>query len=783
MKKAISVLLVAVLVFSTLFVGSFSVSADELCKNHVYTNACDVSCNICNATRNAYTHNYNDCFVDYEDNIDYFGEWKKIPTRTGIYDIASTTKLPDFTGHYVIITDKNGVEVKFNEKKGGWPLVKDNEYIVRLKCPVENVFSTNIDLVLRIKTTKIFPDVASSSWYNDASAYVLGAGIMSGHENGKLAPQENIQRQDFLVMLARFDDVNLDEYKDVSSSFPDVPNDPECYYKAAIMWGVEQGIVSGYQNGYFGVGDNATREQIITFFYRYAQKKGLDTSYSESTEAYVNNQYKDYKNVSQFANKAILWSIEKGIISGKTSQTLAPSDMTQRCEVAQILYNNYLGNILPRKEVCIHIYNGPTCTQQQECTLCGKSRGNSLGHKYVRGECVNVINGVLCGDYDPTYCPKLYFTGDMSEITKPSQQNKKIECDIGFEYRSKDQIVNGAAKIKIQGSSSTQYAKKNYTINFYKDSSYSSKQKIDVGWGKQSKYCLKANWIDKTHSRNIVTARLASQAQAKYNLLTNTPHNGTIDGFPVEIYINGEFHGLYTMNIPKDEWMFGMDKDNPNHIVICGENWNDPVLFKSVPTNLKDWTVEAGPEDDETLRKVQSLVDFVLNSSDEEFKANFDQYLNLDSTLNYYVMMMYGWMPDNRGKNMLLVTYDGNVWYPSLYDLDTTWGTHWKGDQLYNYKSGWLGSGDSLLWKRIEVLYKQEIAERYFELREEVLDTDHVMNEFRTFYECIPAEVLARETAKWNTEETPIPGYDFSQIQNYIDTVTPILDNKFSTWR
>ena len=426
-----------------------------------------------------------------------------------------------------------------------------------------------------------------------------------------------------------------------------------------------------------------------------------------------------------------------------------------------------------------HNFKPATCTRPNECKVCGVLSGKALGHKYVLGECTT------CNDYSKSYCPKLYFTGDMSQITDPKQTSKKIECDIDVQYRSREQIVNCTAKIKIQGSSSTKWRKKNYTINFYQDSNYSKKQKIDVGWGAQSKYCLKANWIDKTHSRNLVTAKLAGMIQDKYGLLTVAPNNGAVDGFPVEIYINGEFHGLYTMNIPKDEWQFGMDKDNPNHIVIGGGGWEDPVKFKAIPTKFSEsgFEVEAGPENDETLKKLQRLVDFVLNSSDTDFKKNFSQYLNLDSTLNYYIMMNYAWTPDNTGKNMLLATYDGKVWYPSLYDLDTTWGTHWEGNKEYNYSTGFVNGSDSMLWSRFEKHFKKEIAARYFELREDILDPNNVMNMFNQFYSTIPKEVLDRETAKWTLPNDPIPGYDFTQIQRYLNTVIPRLDARFASWK
>ncbi len=433
-------------------------------------------------------------------------------------------------------------------------------------------------------------------------------------------------------------------------------------------------------------------------------------------------------------------------------------------------------------DVCIHKYIAATCTSPKLCVHCGHTIGNALGHNYVAGECNRINHGELCGNFKNDYCPKLYFTGDMSEITREDQTSKKIECDIDVQYRSQEQIVNRSAKIKIQGTSSTQWRKKNYTITFYEDNSYENKMGIDVGWGQQSKYCLKANWIDKTHSRNVVTAKLVGEMQEKYGLFTTAPNGGAVDGFPVEVYINGEFHGLYTMNIPKDEWQFDMDGDNPNHIVICGENWNDPVLFKDDP-NLTDWSVEVGPENDETLAKIKRLSDFIRFSSDAEFKANINQYLNLDATLNYYVMMDYAYMMDNRGKNMLLATYDGNVWYPSLYDLDTTWGTNWRGDGLYSYQNGLGGSiRTSLLWSRIEDNFSKELATRYFELRYNILEPDYVMSKFHEFYNSIPQEVLNREVEKWTRPGDPIPGYDLSQIQTFLDTLIPRLDVKYSNW-
>lgn len=320
------------------------------------------------------------------------------------------------------------------------------------------------------------------------------------------------------------------------------------------------------------------------------------------------------------------------------------------------------------------------------------------------------------------------------------------------------------AKMKLQGTSSLSYDKKNYTITFYSDEELTTLAPIDVGknWGSQSKYNLKANWIDYTQSRNIVSARLAAQMQKKYNLFLSAPNNGLIDGFFIEVYIDGNYQGLFTMNIPKDDWMFNMDSSNPNHIVFCGENPNkgSSTAFRALTSKEKDgidWSVEVGEVNDTTYAKLNRLIDFVMNSTDIEFKNNFSQYLNMDATLNYFAFVELATATDSLGKNMLLVTYDGNVWYPSLYDLDTTWGIVYDGSgTLYPQKSyADCGGSDNLLLERIIEIFPEELENRYKELRRTVLSNQNIIDTFNEFYETATAEMWQREHAKWSNIPNP----------------------------
>ncbi len=185
-------------------------------------------------------------------------------------------------------------------------------------------------------STTLFPDTNESGWYYDAVKYVVEAGIMKGYANGYFGTADGIQRQDFLVMLARFDGADLDEYSS-GSKFGDVSSGS--YFEAAVNWGYENEIVTGYQNGKFGVGDMINREQLVTFLYRYAKYKGLNTDVSAQSAQAIMAKYADFKNVSGYAQDAVLWAIDRGVISGKNGNQIAPFAGAQRCEVAQIMYN------------------------------------------------------------------------------------------------------------------------------------------------------------------------------------------------------------------------------------------------------------------------------------------------------------------------------------------------------------------------------------------------------------------------------------------------------------
>ncbi len=177
--------------------------------------------------------------------------------------------------------------------------------------------------------TMSFPDVRSGDWYSDAVKYNFERGYITGYSNGTFGPSNNIQRQDFVLILARIAGVDLSAYEGQNGGFSDVPTN--AYYSAAVAWAKDKGIVTGYSADNFGVGTYITREQISLILCRY-----LGGEASGDVDAIL-NAYSDGGNTSPWAKAGVAWAVENGIIGN--SDYLNPNGNAGRAEVAQIIYN------------------------------------------------------------------------------------------------------------------------------------------------------------------------------------------------------------------------------------------------------------------------------------------------------------------------------------------------------------------------------------------------------------------------------------------------------------
>ncbi len=173
-----------------------------------------------------------------------------------------------------------------------------------------------------------------SQWYYEAVNYCVENKYINGYAGTNVfGALDAIKRQDFVCVLANYCGVDLSGYGD-RSYFPDVP--VGTYYTGAVNWAYENGIVNGYENGYFGAGDLIAREQLVTMLYNFAKNyRKKNVSASKTRTPWM----ADYSQVSNWAKPAIEWAVKNGVITGKTGRYIAPLDAAARCEIAVIIKN------------------------------------------------------------------------------------------------------------------------------------------------------------------------------------------------------------------------------------------------------------------------------------------------------------------------------------------------------------------------------------------------------------------------------------------------------------
>ena len=176
---------------------------------------------------------------------------------------------------------------------------------------------------------KSFPDVTRGDWYYSAVKYNSRNGYVTGYSNGTFGPANNIQRQDFVLILARIAGADLSAYEGQNGGFSDVQTGS--YYASAVAWAKDTGVANGFSADNFGVGTYISREQICIMLCRY-----LNGSVSGDADTIL-NAYSDGGNTSPWAKDSVAWAVENGIIGN--SDYLNPNGNAGRAEVAQIIYN------------------------------------------------------------------------------------------------------------------------------------------------------------------------------------------------------------------------------------------------------------------------------------------------------------------------------------------------------------------------------------------------------------------------------------------------------------
>lgn len=348
-------------------------------------------------------------------------------------------------------------------------------------------------------------------------------------------------------------------------------------------------------------------------------------------------------------------------------------------------------------------------------------------------------NTVICEPADDDL-PMIFITGTLPASKAAGDVQVKLR------YVSKTADFEYPSTLAVQGDTSANYAKKNFTLKMYTDSNYATKVKYEFkNWGKLNKFVLKAHWIDHSHIRNVGTAKMwgkivrsRSDFDSLPDELKNAPNNGATDGFTCKVFANGVYQGLYELIVPKSK-LFGQDSDNYNHSILNSE-WNDQAscaFSTTSPTISGNWKEEFQDIlDNDISTSFSNFVAFVAGSSDADFVSQAETYFDVQSVIDFDIFARIFCIVDNLCKNQIFFTYNGTKWYEGAWDLDGVLGLPPVSGNFFTYdtefQEGYLAYSDfntiNLLYQRIEECYKTRFKARYTSLRNTVLSEGEIIS-------------------------------------------------------
>ena len=166
-----------------------------------------------------------------------------------------------------------------------------------------------------IDNSKTFDDT-KDHWSRDEVNFVAARELFNGVGGNQFGVSQPMTRGMVNTVLARLAGVDT------------TPSQGQAWYEVGTDWAKKNGISDGTNPT-----APVTREQLATLLYRYAGSPSVSGTLHAA----------DAASVSDYAEDALLWANQNGIVNGVGSNTIAPKDNAQRAQVAAMLAR-YLQN-------------------------------------------------------------------------------------------------------------------------------------------------------------------------------------------------------------------------------------------------------------------------------------------------------------------------------------------------------------------------------------------------------------------------------------------------------
>ena len=343
-----------------------------------------------------------------------------------------------------------------------------------------------------------------------------------------------------------------------------------------------------------------------------------------------------------------------------------------------------------------------------------------------------------------------------------------------------EEVIESIIGIELHGASSQTFPKKTYNIEFWDDEEgENSHNERLANLRNDDDWILDGLWNE--------PMRLRSYTANKYWLEIHTPSYSDdepnakpgVDVAYAEMFLNGSYNGIYLISEKVDRKLLKLKKYND---VIRGELYKS-TSYQGAPgfsalidfdNQLRSWNnydYKYPKENQETnWQNIYDYVDFVMHSTDEEFKNNIWNYFDKENAIHFFIFTNFLRARDNTTKNTYLSKYKQSTPYFMVpWDLDMIWGNSWNGsvdEEMGRIMSSRLF--DRLIESSDRTLFLNDLIEAWDDLREGLISLESVESHVD-----IPYNYLVNNNI-YNREYMVYPSHDF----NTRDFISYRLENR-----
>ncbi len=251
-------------------------------------------------------------------------------------------------------------------------------------------------------------------------------------------------------------------------------------------------------------------------------------------------------------------------------------------------------------------------------------------------------------------------------------------------------LTSSVGNIHIRGVTAGTYPKKGYRFSLTQESTggnIRANQISLLGMRQDDDWLLYAAYNDQEKIRNVFSSNLW-----EYTCATDNAQgiNTGMEYKYLELFVNGEYWGLYALGYPIDEKQLGLDKGNSEEAIYKIRDWtNGNSLDYAEEGYIIGYVDKGADEGNENWIPLENYYEALFANIDDNEKLYAS--IDIDNVIDIYLFYILIQGTDNVSKEQVKNQYfslhskHGKVMAMySPWDMDNTWGNTWRDDFLIN---------------------------------------------------------------------------------------------------